>query len=114
MKIQYLILFACLLHSTTVFAKSKYWVKFGKKTKELRLVKPGFVNLNCDECSAIKLLDNIISVSQKESSNKNPYSVACNKKDGKVRIGKLYSGHSQSFCFMGDKSFISTNILKIK
>jgi hypothetical protein len=94
------------------FAKSeKFWVQFGKEKLKLERFDEGFLSLKCQDCLALSALKKKIKIEQKELTNKNPGSVQCEKLNGKVRIGKLYSGHSQSFCFFKDKSFLSTNLL---
>lgn len=96
-------------------SKDKYWVNFGKKKLQLRVIESGFVEKDCQKCKALTFLEKSAELNQENINYKNPYSVACRKLGGKVRIGKLYSGHSQSFCFHPkDNSFISTNILKFK
>ncbi len=101
--------------SFSLQADSKFWVKFGKQKVYLRVTGSGFINKDCKNCLAKALIGKSITLSNsKESDFKNPFSVACKKLGAKVRIGKLYSGHSQSFCFMKDESLISSNLIIIK
>jgi hypothetical protein len=72
----------------------------------------GFISPNCENCDAQKVISKDIKLNTSDLIDKNPGSVKCEKLKGKVRIGKLYSGHSQSFCFFKDNSYISTNLLK--
>lgn len=106
------LLMLILLISTQATANSKFWVKFGGEKKNLKVIHSGFINVKCAHCQAIKLLKKSMTLKVENINFKNPYAIVCSKYKGKVRIGKLYSGHSQSFCFMPDKSFISTNLLE--
>tara|TARA_Y100000389_G_C17064630_1_gene319009 strand:- start:187 stop:513 length:327 start_codon:yes stop_codon:yes gene_type:complete len=103
-----------LLISTPAIAKSKFWASFGSEKKNLKVIQSGFINENCEKCQAKGLLSKSASLKKENIKLKNPYAVACSKLNGKVRIAKLYSGHSQSFCFMPDNSFVSTNLLSFK
>lgn len=102
------------LTSLNSIAADKFWVRFGKEKITLRVKGSGFITKNCKKCKAIAFMEKEIQLSQEEINLKNPFSVACKKAGGKVRVGKLYSGHSQSFCFAKDGSTISTNILHFK
>ena len=94
-------------------AESKYWVKFGNEKAELKRIDSGFINIKCDKCQALSNINKEVQLDRNETALKNPFSVACTKIQGKVRIGKLYSGHSQSFCFFKDESFMSTNMFRV-
>lgn len=108
---KFLILYLSFFVSFSVSAKSTtYWVTFGPEKVVLQRTGKGFINSDCSKClaSAAPLLN--VKISPQELINKNPGSVHCEKRDGKVIIGKLYNGHSQSFCQFSDKSLISVNI----
>lgn len=99
-----------LLSYSALAQKKDFWVTFGPEKVVLQRLRNGFINHDCKKCqaSASPLLN--VKVSAEELINKNPGSVHCEKREGKVIIGKLYSGHSQSFCQFKDKSLISVNI----
>ncbi|MCT4641143.1 MAG: hypothetical protein N4A33_02525 [Bacteriovoracaceae bacterium] len=92
----------------------KYWVKFANDREKLSRINQVLINFNCNKCQASKYLKYVVNLNYNEIKYINPYSIACKKVGGKVRIGKLFNGHSQSFCFFSDNSFISTNTFKIK
>ena len=100
--------------SLNSIAADKYWVSFGKEKVSLQAKGSGFITKDCKKCKALSFTKKEIQLTQAEINLKNPFSVACKKAGGKVRIGKLYSGHSQSFCFAKDETMISTNILSFK
>jgi hypothetical protein len=111
--VKLLIFIFIFIGSTSLFARpSKFWVKFGKKRTSLKILGDGFISIKCNKkCEALKFMNQKdLQVSSRKQS-KNPYAVKCKAMDGKVLIGKLYSGHSQSFCQAKDKSIVSTNIL---
>ncbi len=68
-----------------------------------------FINTSCKECLAKSHLKQKVKLSQSEVNLKNPSSLACDQLKGVVRIGKLFNGHSQSFCFFRDGSLLSAN-----
>lgn len=94
-------------------AQTKYWAQFGSQKVDLKRIDSGFINTDCDKCLALSFVNKEVNITRKETALKNPYSIACKKSKGKIRVGKLYSGHSQSFCFFKDKSFISANLFKV-
>jgi hypothetical protein len=104
-------IFILLLIHSGINAKSKFWVTFGPEKVILKVYKGGFLNSDCNECEAKKLVGKRVKIGQSESARRSPYSIACKKHGGKVVIGKLYSGNQQSFCRMSDKSIVSTNTL---
>lgn len=109
-----LVLFSLIFH---VYAKdlraSKFWVQIGKTKIHLSLFNGGFIEESCKKkCVAYTLLNQKVKDDVKiDEVSKNPKSEKCKKLGGVVIIGKLYSGHSQSFCQAKDKSIVSTNIL---
>jgi len=116
MHLKLIILLISLSFSLSSQAKSKFWVKFGDKKINLQVINSGFINQNCDKkCLALSLVGKAVEISSSadDAVNKNPFSIACKKLGGNVRIGKLYSGNSQSFCFMKDKSILSTNLFDL-
>lgn len=108
------VLVLTLLIFSSIFAQNKFWVKFGDKKIALKVIDGGFINIDCDKCKAFEIRKTEVNIRKKRLKERNPFSEACRYHDGKVIIGKLYSGHSQSFCRMKDKSIISTNVLKFK
>ncbi len=55
-----------------------------------------------------------VNLTGQEVLGLNPGSVACKKLKGIVVLGKLWNGHSQSFCFFQDKSLVSCQGIKLK
>jgi hypothetical protein len=115
MKVKEQILLIGLFSLNSYAFSTDFWVRFGAERMNLKRIESGFVNGKCKSCDALKLKEKTAQISKEAVKFKNPYALACKELNGKVRIGKLYSGHQQSFCFsQKDSSFISTNLLKFE
>jgi hypothetical protein len=88
---------------------AQFWVIFGDTKRELERFKSGFISPTCNNCLALQASSNKATPHPRLSTN--PGGPTCKKNNGKVKVGKLYSGHSQAFCMLKDNSFISLNIL---
>jgi hypothetical protein len=102
----FLIIFSC-----TAYSKS-YSVEIGPKSIELERQGQALYFSPNKKSQALSAITQGVNLSSREVSGVNPGSAACKKLKGKVILGKLWNGHSQSFCLFADQSLVSCQGIK--
>ena len=103
------------LSTLSIQASSKtFKVEIGPKSMDLELQGQALLFSPSKKSQALQAISKGINLTRQEVSGLNPGSVACKKLKGKVVLGKLWNGHSQSFCFFQDKSLVSCQGIKLK
>ncbi len=112
MKKIFIIFFLCTL---TVQGHSKtFKVEIGPRSMNLELRGQALLFSPSKKSQALQAITQGVNITRQEVSGLNPGSAACKKLKGKVVLGKLWNGHSQSFCFFQDKSLVSCQGIKLK
>jgi len=107
----FIIFILCIL---PIQASSKtFKVEIGPKSINLELKDQVLLFSPSKKSQAIQATTQVVNLTREEVSGLNPGSVACKKLKGKVVLGKLWNGHSQSFCFFQDQSLVSCQGIKL-